>query len=149
MAVTIESLKNPAGEIEPAVHFPRAKRESVAVWTARVDAYLTEWLAQGVVKAAPLAAIPDEANADIVTKKWATHLGLTAVYNRLLAMPSTVAIDEEGSSSFLVTQIERIGERAQELADEVEEILDELIEAEEITEPEVPHSRISPARFIW
>jgi hypothetical protein len=144
VAVTIDQLKFPAGRLDVEVFWPRRKRETVEQHTTRTDAYLTAFLAQGVAKTADLAA---GAAQDAATIKWATAQGLRAVYNRLIGSPSSVQIEEEGSSAYLLSQITAFLDQAEALEAEVEAVLEEEGDVE--GPPEVGDTRSSRVRFSW
>jgi hypothetical protein len=71
--------------------------------------YIEEFLQQGYDRA---AGVTVEADQDEAAKQWARHRAFQAAYTRLLLNPSTVEPKDEGSSSFLLTQIEHVGELA-------------------------------------
>jgi hypothetical protein len=133
--LTPDALLEPNGELEAAWLWPNAEDEDVA---DRLRQYLTE----GYAKA---AAVEDEDSLDEAARQWAYHRAFKGVYQRLLALPST-AEDDQGSQSFLLTQIEHVGE----LADAALAAFEDLVAAAGTTET-VP-TRMSAsvrARFVF
>jgi hypothetical protein len=108
-------LLYPKGELEAAVLWP-------GVDPTVVVGNLEEHLTEGYAKA---AAITDAATKDQAARQWAYAKAYGGVYRRILALPSTVSTSDEGSSSYLLTQMEHIGELAEAAMAEFDRILAE------------------------
>lgn len=98
MAITGQDLISPAGEVEEAL-FPGEDSASI---TARLDAYVTEAY-QRINAAAPGM---EEEDKDRAAEDWAYHRVYTAVYLRLSAEPAQASLDDQGSRSYLISQIQ-------------------------------------------
>ena len=136
MAVTSNDLLSPAGELEPAVLWPG---EASSDTTARLTGYIED----GVAKA---ASVSDATANDTAVKTWAYYRAYLAVYLRLTATPSTVALNDQGSASMLVTQIQNF----RDLSDAKLTEFNRLLPADEVTATTVaPASVSAPTTFTW
>lgn len=91
---------------------PKGRLNAQALWPSagldEVQGFIAEYLAEGYVKAAGVSE-PDEA-----ARQWAYYRAWDEAYQRMLLLPSTVSTSDEGSSSYLLTQMEHVGELAAE-----------------------------------
>ena len=106
MAITGADLIAPGGEVEAAL-FPG---EDNAAITARLDGYVVDAYAR-INAAAPGMA---EAEKDRAAEDWAYHRAFTAVFLRLSAEPARAELEDQGSRSYLVSQIQSFKTQAQE-----------------------------------
>ncbi len=113
-------LLSPVGRIDPAVHFPGETTRQVE---ARVQAYLTDATTR-------TAAFTDETTGDEARTAWAYYRAYDAVYQRMVSLPSSVAFTDEGSGSYLVTQMQLIKDERDAAFEEYEELVD-LLDAED------------------
>lgn len=98
MAITGQDLLSPAGEVE-GVLFPGEDSASI---TSRLDGYVQDAYERIQVAAPEMAAVDqDRAAAD-----WAYYRVYTAVHLRLSAEPASASLDDQGSRSYLMTQIQ-------------------------------------------
>lgn len=118
MAVQPADLLTPTGRLERKVLWP-------GVSLTKVTEYLTAYLADADQQPA-FDEITDVVVADRARKAWAYYRAFDEVYQRLLAQPSTVADSDEGSQSYVFTQITSMGERAAEQ----KALFDSIIEEE-------------------
>lgn len=85
---------------------PKGRLNPAALWPGVdgnvVRENLEQYLAEGYSKTAD-----DEA-----ARTWAYYRAYQEVYERLLLTPSTVSINDEGSASYLLTQMEHVGQLA-------------------------------------
>lgn len=88
MAVTPQQLLAPVGEIESSF-FPTD--DDV---TARLQHYVDDALAK------------EPTASDDAVKAWAYHRAYRAIYVAMSASPATATLNDEGSRSYLVTQIQ-------------------------------------------
>ena len=123
MALSPEDLRDPLGLLDAAVLWPGQSLDTV---DARLQAYLDE----AVTKTAAFTDTTDQVEAQ---KQWAYFRAYDAVYQRLVSLPSTVAFQDEGSGSYLVTQMQLMKERRddaraafEELEDALDAVVDEL-----------------------
>lgn len=103
MALHAVDLLTPRGRLNGAALWPGVDPNDIAQY---IETYLTEGYAK-----AEVAAL-DAEDRDEPAKLWAYHRGYEAAYERLLLMPSTVATSDQGSASYLLTQMEHVGELA-------------------------------------
>ncbi len=113
-------LLSPVGRIDPAVHFPGETTRQVE---ARVQAYLTDATTR-------TAAFTDETTGDEARTAWAYYRAYYAVHQRISNLPSSVAFTDEGSSSYLVAQMQMIKDERDAAWDEFTELVD-LLDAED------------------
>src|SRR4051812_21423845 len=92
-------LLEPKGELDPGL-WPGI---DLSVVSANIEEYLTE----GYGRAAPIA---DAGDKDEAAKQWSYYRAFGQAYRRLVRNPSTVSLNDEGSASTLLTQIEHVGE---------------------------------------
>ena len=136
MAVTPAELLSPTGEIEGAALWPGEN-------DAAVSARLAGYIADGVDKA---ARVTDPGDNDAAVKAWAYHRAYQAVFVALSRIPSTVALNDQGSASMLVTQIQNF----KDLADDKLTEFNGLLPAGEGTATTVaPASVSAPTTFTW
>lgn len=94
---------------------PKGRLNAAALWPAEeldaVTEKLEEYLAEGYTKAEVLAL--SVGDRDEPARLWANYRAYQEVYERLLLLPSTVSTSDEGSSSYLLTQMEHVGELAE------------------------------------
>lgn len=129
MALTPDSLIDPQGRLNPAALWPKdievhSRGYDPVEVSTRLRSYIVEGLANAVE-----AGLVIEANQETTAKAWAYHRSWDGVAQRLIAMPSTVDAEGEGSSSYLLTQIQMAQDEAQKYLDEYEASLE--VEAEE------------------
>src|SRR5215208_1439014 len=90
---------------------PKGRLNAGALWPGvdlnEVVGFVGEYLTEGYVKA---SEISDADAMDEAARQWAYYRAYQEVYERLLLLPSTVSSSEEGSSSYLLTQMEHVGE---------------------------------------
>lgn len=103
MAATAAQLLAPAGDLLPE-HFPGESTETI---TTRLEGYLAE----GAVKAAPIAD-PDAAEEAAIA--WAYGRAYQAMFVRLSGAPSSVDVKDEASSQFVIAQIQNFRAMAAE-----------------------------------
>lgn len=103
MAVTPDDLKSPTGRIDPAVFFPGEQ-------TVDVDVRLQAYIDEGESEAADIASDVDAFDAAVIL--WAYYRAFDAVHMRLVGLPSSIDIAEEGSTSYTSSQIETFGLKA-------------------------------------
>lgn len=123
---------------------PKGELNAPALWPRKdinvVSANLSEYLNEGYGKAAALS----EADQHEAARQWAYYRAYKDVYKRLLAMPSTVQTSDQGSSSYLLTQMEHVGE----LADAALAAHQALVEVVIVAEfPAVPASVCAPTTY--
>lgn len=136
MPVAASDLRAPKGDIEDSL-FPG---ESSTAISARLQGYLDE----GYTKAGEEAVA--SADQDAAAKAWAYHRAYRAIYVRLTSNPSTISLNDQGSSSFLVTQIENM----KQLADGALAVFWELVPEEVVAaREEIQPSSALPTRFTW
>ena len=112
MAVSVDDIIGASGYINPAIVWPG----QTTVWVnARVQAFITE--------AVELTGDVDADAVDAAVILWVRYRGKKDQYERLVGMPSSVADSDEGSSSYLVTQIQMIKDDMDALLEEFEEAL--------------------------
>ena len=110
MAVSVQDLIGDGGYIDPAIIWPGR----TTVWVdAKVQAYITE----GV------ALTEDLEDPDPAVILWVRYRAKDSLYERLVSMPSSVADSDEGSSSYLVTQIQMVKDDRDALLEEFQEAL--------------------------
>lgn len=136
MAITGQDLISPAGEVEEAL-FPGEDSASI---TARLDGYVTDAY-QRINVAAPDMA---EADKDRAAEDWAYHRAYTAVYIRLSAEPAQASLDDQGSRSYLISQIQNFRNMAQ---DRLQAFHGRLQTA--MGGAEIPPSTAVPLRSTW
>lgn len=136
MPVAASELRAPKGDIEDSL-FPG---ESSTAISARLQGYLDE----GYVKAAAENVLA--AKQDAAAKAWAYHRAYRAIYVRLTANPSSISLNDQGSSSFLVTQIENM----KQLADSALAVFWELVPEEvKVAREEIQPSSALATRITW
>lgn len=86
---------------------------------SEVNAKLETFLVEGYEEAAGVAV----EGKDGAARLWAYWRAWDEVYQRLLVMPSTVETSDQGSSSYLLTQMEHVGELAAEAKAEFDGII--------------------------
>ena len=100
MAVEAADLLFPVGPLEAAVLWP-------GISPTTVKGYLDAFIADGVARVATW----DAADRDAGTRAWAKYRTYDAVFNRLVALPGTVAFQDEGSGGYFVTQMQYMQEQ--------------------------------------
>lgn len=105
MAVTPADLLAPNGMLESSL-FPG---EDPASLETRLNTYIVE-----------AAARTDN---DAAVKAWAYHRAFLAVYIRLTSKPASVEFEDQGSHSYLITQIENVYRLSQEYRDEYDRLV--------------------------
>jgi len=117
MAVLPADLKAAnGGRIEPGTMFPE---ESSVALDQRLQKYIDEGLAKAVAD-----GLSGPAEQDAATKAWAYHRAFDAVFIRLSSNPSSVTLNDQGGSSFLVTQIQNFKDLAFEALGEYDVIVE-------------------------
>lgn len=104
MALSASDLLTPEGALEAAVLWPDLSE-------AKVNERLEVYLRQGTEQGADLSEATDR---DEYTRQWSYYRAYDEVYQRRLMQPSSVEDRDEGSASWLLTQIEWIGQRRDE-----------------------------------
>lgn len=79
---------------------------AAALWPGESPTKLDERLGGYLTAAAAKAAALETEDVDAGTIAWARYLAFDDVYQRLMALPSSVTDSDEGASSYLVTQIQ-------------------------------------------
>jgi hypothetical protein len=115
VAVTAASLLSPTGRLDRKVLWP-------GVSASKVNEYLAAYITDGETEA---EAITDETAQDRAVKQWAYYRAFDEVYQRLVSQPASVADADEGSQSYLVTQMQLMKERRDEALAAFEAILEE------------------------
>ena len=103
MPLTAQDLLTPRGRLNGAALWPGVSAEEV-------DETLGTYLDEGYAK--PEVAALAVGDRDDPARLWAYHRAYQEAYERLLLTPSTVNTSDQGGSSFLLTQIEHVGELA-------------------------------------
>lgn len=115
MAVQPADLLTPRGRLDPRVIWPTITPEVV---TETLVAYLTE----AEIEA---AAIPPDQGHDKAVKAWGYYRAKAAQYDALTGLPTTVEDRDEGSSSYLPTQLTLIRDERDGYLAEFQGLLDE------------------------
>lgn len=136
MAVTATQLLSPSGELDPGSLWPG---ESSADTTAR----LTGYIADGVSRVSELSGLA----ADRAVTVWAYHRAYHSVYLRLAALPSSVTINDEGSSSTTSAQMDAFRKLSAAKRDEFDEIVAEA--QGEVGTGAVQPSAAARNRYHW
>lgn len=122
MAVQTSALLSPSGRLVGEIHFPGKS-------AAQVEEKLAGFLTDATARA---GEITDDDASDRFVTAWAYYRAFDEVYQRLALMPASVADSDEGSSSYLVTQIEMVRDLRDEMKDEADAILvEEAVEEDE------------------
>lgn len=112
MAVSVADIIGDGGYIDPAIIWPGR----TTIWVdAKVQAYITE----GVALVADLEA--EDQDAAVIL--WVRYRAKDSQYERLVGMPSAVTDSDEGSSSYLLTQIQMVKDDRDALLEEFQEAL--------------------------
>jgi hypothetical protein len=119
VAVAAQDVLSPRGRLDPQVIWPGLSLENV-------DTKIRAFIQDGEERT------EDVDDQDAAVKIWVYYRAKDEQYQRMVGMPSTVADSDEGSSSYLVTQIELVKEERDELLAEFEDLLVEAgVEEEE------------------
>lgn len=114
MAVLPADLKAAnGGRLEPSLLFP--DEDATAL-----DQRLQKYIDQGVVRAAGLTGT----ELDDAVALWAYHRAFEAVWVRLSSNPSSVQLNDQGSSQYLITQIQNFKDLSDAVLAEFEEVVD-------------------------
>lgn len=134
MSVGNDDLLTPKGRLFADALWPEESK-------AKVNARLTAYIAEAGVKVAAL----DAAKVDEATKHWCYYRAYDEVYQTMVAMPSSVSSDQEGSGSYLGQQIALMKELRDQALAEFAELLaqDELV----VVVPANRYSRTTRASF--
>jgi hypothetical protein len=132
VTVQAEELLSPTGRLQPKVLWPGVSPEDV---NEKLEAFLTE-------AAVKVADLEDATDVDTATTAWAYYRAFDEVYLRLVGLPSTVDFRDEGSGSYLVTQMNLMKELRDQALVEFTAILDAAAVVEETSAP-VPRSSVS------
>ena len=134
MAVTVDDLTSPAGDLEPAVLWPG---EASADVTARLAGYLTDAEARAAV-------ITDADDKDRAIVAYAYHRAYQSVATRLAATPSSVTLNDQGSVTTTAAQLAAM----QELADRWRDKFDALLPVPEDAALNQPSAAV-PTVIRW
>lgn len=137
MPFTATDCVEPKGELEPADIWPDLSRNEAL-------ANISEYLAEGYARS---AAITDAGDKDEAARQWTYHRGHSAAYKRLLLQASTVEVGNQGSSSWLLTQIEHVGELAEQALAEFNALL-ATVDAVETLVPARASTSV-PVQFVF
>jgi len=126
MSVVANDLKVAGGgRLEPSLLMPD---EGSVAFDARLTAYIAEGVAKGT--AAGLSAGSD---LDAATKQWAYHRAFDAQFIRMSSSLSTLDLKDQGSGSFLVTQIQNFKDLAAEALAAFEELTAPAIDEDDVS----------------
>jgi hypothetical protein len=142
MAVDAAALLTPAGRLDPEVLWPDLSLTKVK---ARLTAFLADGYAQeGVSDGA-------QAQQDRFARSWAYGRSYGEVYERLVALPTSVEVTGKGASSYLVTQVQLMKELRDEAYAAAAAVLEEIGTDEEAPPAIVPprSSASTPIRYTW
>lgn len=139
MTVQAEDLLAPAGRLDAAVLWIGVSSDNV---NTKLEAYLTD-------AAVRVADIADADDADSATKAWAYYRAYDGIYQQMVRLPSTVEFSDEGSGSYLVTQMQLMKDLRDEALAEFTALLDAAAVVTEETPP-VPRASVSaPVTYRW
>jgi hypothetical protein len=116
MAVAPADLLTPRGRLDEKVIWPGVPNKTVL---ATLAAYLEDGLAQDGV------ADLDEEAQDRALRAWSYYRGKDEQFQRMLGQPASVQDSDEGSSSYLVTQMTLVQAERDKWLEEFEAILEE------------------------
>ncbi len=123
MSVSVADLLSPVGRLDPAVLWPGETTQQVQL---RVQAYLTDATTR-------TAAFTDETTGDEARTAWVYYRAYDAVYQRMVSLPSAVAFTDEGSGSYVTTQMNLIKDERDAAFTEFDELVDLLDAVDEDT----------------
>jgi hypothetical protein len=112
VAVSSQQVLTPLGRLDPAIVWPGLSLENV-------DQKIRAFIQDGSERVAEV----DAESQDEAVKIWVYYRAKDEQYNRMVGMPSTVADSDEGSSSYLLTQIQMVKDDRDALLEEFEDLL--------------------------
>jgi hypothetical protein len=119
-------LLTPRGRLNGAALWPRARGETRPANAARIRQTLIAYLEEADGKTAALVGSDYESQRDEARKRWAEYRAYDEVYQVRVMMPTTVETPEQGSSSYLVTQLQLLAELRDQALAEFNAIVDQL-----------------------
>lgn len=117
MSVTAYMLLSPTGRITPEVIWPGLAPD-------KVGEKLAAFIKEGALRSGVESPTPSTAAQDESIKLWCYYRAKSEQYERLVGMPSTVEDSDEGSSSYLWSQIDAVRAERDRLLTEFEDSLE-------------------------
>lgn len=103
MAITAAACLTPSGRLNGAALWPKGgKLNPLGYDEAVVNATLVGYIAEGYAKTALDAAV----------LQWVYYRAYQEAYERLLLMPASVTVSDQGGSSYMQAQIDAVGRLA-------------------------------------
>jgi hypothetical protein len=107
MAITVGEFISPVGMIDRKIMFPDDTGDE---FDARMDAYLQDATARG-------------AGNVLAERAWFYYRAFMDVHLRLVSIPHSASLDEGGSYTYLITQIQLMKDRAEAFKKEFDGLL--------------------------
>ena len=130
MAMIATDCLTPSGRLNGAALWPKGGRTNPKGYNeSEVGETLSAYLQEGYAKAEVVALAA--ADQDEPARLWAYYRAYQEAYERLLLMPSSVSVSDQGSSGYTQAQIELVGSLASGALAEFTDLLEELGTIEE------------------